>query len=444
MRRLGLATMLALSVVGCRRAAGPAAVTERSARGLSPAEATDLDPAPDVLQVRLTAAKNPEGSLFLYAYNGQNPGPTLRAKLGDTLVVELDNQLDGPTTIHWHGLHVPFEMDGVAWMRDPVGPGETFTYRFELQQAGTFWYHPHFDTDRQVEGGLHGVLIVEDPAEPATDEELVLVFDAADEPRHGSEAHGHGKIVTAWRVNGATRPTFSAQGGQTVRVRMLNASNAGYLALSGGAIEVIGGDQGLLSARARPERLVLGPGDRAELEWRLGTDGFTLQTQPYSLNGGLAYGEPIPVLDVAVSSPAPAPSPVAWPFDGAATREDPGRTDILYAFAGSDRTGRWLINGEAFPNVTIEELPLGEGAVIEVRNLSSSEHPFHVHGMSFEVLSVNGVAPATRQVEDTLNVRIRDVVRLYVEPTVVGDWMTHCHILPHAEDGMMTVLRVVR
>ncbi|MCB9645447.1 MAG: multicopper oxidase domain-containing protein [Deltaproteobacteria bacterium] len=92
--------------------------------------------------------------------------------------------------------------------------------------------------------------------------------------------------------------------------------------------------------------------------------------------------------------------------------------------------------------MTIHELPVGQPRIIEVRNLSPSEHPFHTHGMSFEVLSINGQAPAARRVEDTLNLGIRDAVRLLVRPEVPGDWMTHCHILPHAEDGMMTVLRV--
>lgn len=424
----------------CRRPATPEVAVQR--RALSPLEATDLDPAPDVLRVQLTAARLPQGQPYLYAYEGQNPGPTLRAKLGDTLQVELTNQLEDATTIHWHGLHVPFDMDGVAWMREPVGPGQTMTYRFVLNQVGTFWYHPHFNTAQQVEGGLYGFLVVEDPTQPVADEELLLVFDAESEPSVGHSASGHGKIVTKWRVNGQPRPTYTATGGRTVRARLLNASNAGYLALSAEQLRVIAHDQGLLAQPESPAVLVLGPGDRAELELSIGAEGFTLQALPYSLNGGLAYGPPVPVLDVAVNAPAPAPAPLSWAFTGAPPRPDPGQTDLLYAFAGSDRTQTWLINGERFPNVTIESLPVGQGAVIEVRNLSSTEHPFHLHGMSFEILSVNGEAPAFRRVEDTLNLKIRDVVRLYVEPTEVGDWMAHCHILPHAEDGMMTVLRV--
>ncbi len=438
MKRLLYALALLVLATSCKRSP-EAPVT--STQAISPMEAPDLDPAQDILHVRLVAGTSSNDG-FSYAYSDQNPGPTLRAKLGDTLRVELVNALNMPTTIHWHGLHVPYDMDGVTWMRDPVAPGETFTYTFVLNQAGTFWYHPHFNTDRQVEGGLYGMLIVQDPAEPAADEELLLVFDAADESATGHSAYGHGKIVTQWRVNGALVPTFRATGGTSVRVRIVNVSNAGYLALGDTQLRVIAHDQGLLPQLQTPDMLVLAPGDRAELQWLIAEDGFVVKALPYSLNGGLAYGDPVPVLAVQVNAPAPAPPALPYAFMDAAPRPDPGHTDVLYAFAGSDRSQDWVINAERFPNITVQEIALGQGAVIEIRNLSSTEHPFHIHGMNFEVLSVNGQAPAYRRIEDTVNLRIRDIMRVYVEPTVAGDWMAHCHILPHAEDGMMTVLRV--
>ncbi|MEL6182255.1 MAG: multicopper oxidase domain-containing protein, partial [Myxococcota bacterium] len=199
----------------------------------SPAEAEDLDPDDDVLRVRLVAqAHEGEMGAVVYAYNGQRPGPTLRAKVGDRLVVELDNQLTMPTTLHWHGVKVPFEMDGVVWMGEPVAPGASRLISFELNQAGTYWYHPHFNTASQVDRGLYGALIVEDPSHPNPDETLVLMFDTPDEdiePHHG---HGHGRLATAWWVNGHQRPTFTLTGGTRVRARLINASNVGYLDLN--------------------------------------------------------------------------------------------------------------------------------------------------------------------------------------------------------------------
>lgn len=426
----------------------------------APADAEDLDPADDIVRYQLVADELEGDTRYRYAFNGQNPAPTLRARVGDTVVVELTNQLAQPTTIHWHGVAVPWAMDGVTWMQDPIAPGETFTYEFQVNRAGTFWYHPHFNTANQVDGGLFGMLVVEDPSDPIPDTEVLLVIDSADEflgdpdavmghgggmPEDGAGNHfGHGseRVRRTWYVNGVEEPELVLPAGSTARVRILNASNTGYAALRWPRIRHIANDQGLLPSLQEPERLVLAPGDRADAEWLIDDDGFVVELDPYSLNGGDAYGPPRTLMTVVADGGDPAPPGLAWPFGGGEPTADPGSTDVLYAFAGSDRTGLWMINGEFFPDVTIAELELGQTAVIEVRNLSPTEHPFHLHGLHFEVLSVNAVAPGYRRVEDTINLKIRDVVRLLVTADNPGDWMAHCHILPHAEGGMMTVLRV--
>lgn len=410
------------------------------------AVAEDLDPADGVVRVALVAEQVDDGPFGVrYTYNGMSPGPTIRAQRGDTVEIELTNALDTPTTIHWHGLHVPFAMDGVVWMGEPIAPGATFTYSFTVDQVGTYWYHPHFDTAKQVDAGLYGAFVVESPDEPAVDADLVFVADSLDEHRGGATdlAVGHGRNVRRWQVNGVEDGVVTVRGGDVVRARFVNAANHGYLKLTwDGDIEQIASDQGLLPALQTPDAIGLGPGDRADVVWRVGEDGFDVWTEAYSLNGGETLRDPIRLFQVSVEDPAPAPAMPAWPFDGLTPTPDPGYADIVYAFAGSDRSGTWRINGEAFPDVTIESFPAGEERYIEVRNLSPSEHPFHIHGMGFEVVSINGEPPPYRMVEDTLNLKVRDIVRLRVDSTNRGDWMTHCHILEHAEDGMMTVLRV--
>lgn len=410
-----------------------------------PASAEVAEPTGETLALTLTATQTETG----YAYDGgagpQSPGPVLRATLGDTLEVELVNALPDPTTIHWHGVEVPWEMDGVTWQQAPIAPGERFTYSFPLNHAGTFWYHPHFDTARQVDLGLYGVLIVEDPAEPKADEELVLVFDTASEFTETLEAHATNDRARRWLVNGQAQPELGLAGGSVVRARLLNASSHGYLSIpwpEAANARQIGGDQGLLAAPRTPELLVLGPGDRAEVELRIGEAGFAVETTIHSVHGGAAYGDPLPLFSVAVEGPAPAPEPLDWPFSGAAPTADPGHTDIYYTLQGSDAGGGWLINGERFPDVTIEAIPLGATRIIEVRNLSPAEHPFHTHGHHFEVLSIDGQPPTHRTLDDTLNIGIRQSARLRLVATNPGEWMTHCHILPHADFGMMTVLKV--
>lgn len=396
----------------------------------NPAEAVDLDDADDVLHAAFV--------LEDFAYNGQVPGPTLRATLGDTLVVDLENRLDVETSIHWHGLDVPYAMDGVTWQTDPVASGGSFTYTFALEQAGTFWYHPHFDTERQVDLGAYGMLIVEDPSEPQAGREILVALDIPDEASDDADhVHGFEHAVGSWQANGFDVPEIPVSAGETVLVRLLNSSNVGYVSLDG--VRVVGNDQGLLASPE--ETALLGPGDRVVLEFSPGAEAIPVSTGPHSLAGvGLDEDQLLFTLVPEGSGAAAAPLDFAW--TSATPSADPGQTDALYTFHGDEHTGEWAINGEQYPDVSIETLGLGGTYVIEVRNLSPTEHPFHLHGMNFEVLSIDGVAPELRRVEDTLNVPIRAAVRLLVEADNPGDWMTHCHILPHAHGGMMTVLRV--
>src|SRR5919199_2802598 len=110
-------------------------------------------------------------------FNGQVPGPTIEAEVGDTLVVEFTNELSEPTTIHWHGLRVPADMDGTESVQRAVEPGESFEYRFAVPDAGTFWYHSHVNETEQLERGLYGALIVRGLDEPTLDRERVLLLD---------------------------------------------------------------------------------------------------------------------------------------------------------------------------------------------------------------------------------------------------------------------------
>jgi len=419
-------------------------------------DAEDLDPDDDVVHVRLTAApathtitdwRTGESRIVEgYAFNGVVPGPTIRAKVGDRVIVDVENGLDVPTTVHWHGLDVPVEMDGVPWMRAPIGAGETHTYTYTVEQAATAWYHPHFDTVHQVDLGLYGVFVVEDPAEPGADRDMVVVMDDWSELQgdaaYADEVHGAHGMEGWWTANGAVSPALPVVGGETLRLRVLNASNHGYLDLSMEAARVLARDQGLLPALEAVAGEVLGPGDRVELLVQPAGADLTLLDAPYSLNGGEAHGETAARLELPLSGPAAAAADLGWELSGAAPSADPGRTDITWTFQGSMHHDDWMISGERFPDVTIPEVPLGEELIIEVRNLSATEHPFHKHGAHFEVLSIDGVAPPYKRVEDTVNIPLFGAARLRVLPTRPGDWMTHCHILPHADGGMMTVLRV--
>ena len=139
--------------------------------GLKLAEAPDTNPDPNVVEVAITAKiaeveVAPGRTVRAWTYNGGLPGPLIRTKVGDRLIVHFVNELDEPTTIHWHGVRVPIEMDGVPGIsQDPVKKGESFTYDFVVRDASLYWYHPHVMSAAQVGYGLYGALLVEDPAD---------------------------------------------------------------------------------------------------------------------------------------------------------------------------------------------------------------------------------------------------------------------------------------
>ncbi len=427
----------------------------------APPLAEDLDERDDHVHFSLTPAPNTftisdwqartriavDGS----SYNGSHPAPTLVAKVGDTVRVDVDNRLEDPTTIHWHGLSVPFEMDGVAWMRDPIYSGDSYAYEYTVQKPGTYWYHPHFDTEAQVDRGLYGALIVTDPDDPVVDRELVLLLDDWTEdqalPTDPDHVHGAHGAEGLWTVNGLVRPALTVTAGERIRLRLINTSNQGYLWLGGGSDDllVIGRDQGLLARPEEVDRELMAPGDRVDLLWTPGTDTTApaLVDWPYSLHGGEALGDETPLLDVTVEGDAPAATTDDWPAADRTPTPDTEPPAFVYTFQGSAHTDDWLINGERFPDVTIQQLSLGETVVFEVRNLSSTEHPFHLHGLHMELLARDGVPPAQFADVDTVNLGLYETLRLRTTADNLGAWMAHCHILPHGDGGMMTVLEVV-
>ena len=119
----------------------------------------------------------PGKTVKAWGFNNQLPGPILKAKQGETLVVKVKNNLTEPTIIHWHGIRLPASMDGTGGVQKPIEPGEEFEYRFVVPDAGTFWYHSHHNETVQLEKGMYGALIVEDITDPLFDGEKVIMID---------------------------------------------------------------------------------------------------------------------------------------------------------------------------------------------------------------------------------------------------------------------------
>jgi FtsP/CotA-like multicopper oxidase with cupredoxin domain len=399
--------------------------------------------------------------LRVWAYNDQVPGPTLRIRLGETVRVTFTNDLPQPTTIHWHGVRVPNAMDGVPGVtQPPVRPGETFVYEFTPKDAGTFWFHPHLRSSEQIERGLFGVLIVEDRAPRPYTRDVVWVLDdwlltdrgeifPQFNTRHDLAHDGRwGNVVT---VNGRTDEQLVVSAGERIRLRLLNVANGRVFLPDLAGLDAVGiAVDGMYAARPfDPAGFELAPGNRLDLDVtipaeRRGSrfrvrDVFT--RQPIHLADIVV--DDATVATPAFASPAAAHVPV-WPDAITA----PLRTELhLDARAGGPFGIQWTINGVAFDHEGHEAhatqfLPDGEWSKLRFTNDSFRLHPMHIHGLFFKLLARNGTRVDEPHWRDTVLLHAKETVDVGVVPLDPGLWMLHCHILEHAESGMMTLVEV--
>jgi FtsP/CotA-like multicopper oxidase with cupredoxin domain len=418
--------------------------------------------APREIHVQLEARETtweiaPGRFVAAWGYQGSVPGPAIIAHQGDTLVAQLVNHLPEPTVIHWHGLRLPAPMDGTEHVQRLVQPGERFEYRFELPDAGTFWYHSHANETVQIERGLYGALVVLGPDEPAFDADRVLVLDDLKLDRYGRIAkqalfdrHSgrEGKVLL---INGRSAPQYQIAAGQVERWRLVNACNARYVRLSigGRPFHVIGGDGGLRAGTIATTETLLAPGNRVELAVGPFEDEgveLAIESLPYRRTamkrprrdvwGTLRVGPRAP--SVASIPVAPATFEPLLPLGPVA----PTRTVRLGArmtLHGHD----WLMNGEIHHHDA--PVKVGELQVWELVNETGMDHPFHLHGFFFQVVAIDGVPIVPTAWEDTVNVVGKGRVTIAFRPDDrPGMWMYHCHILEHHAAGMMGHFEVVR
>jgi FtsP/CotA-like multicopper oxidase with cupredoxin domain len=391
-----------------------------------------------------------------FTYNGQVPGPTIEAWVGDTIVVRLRNSLAEPTMIHWHGLRVPAHMDGTQVVQSAVAPGETFEYRFVAPDAGTFWYHSHHNETVQLEKGLYGALIVRQPDEPTVDSERVLVFDDVKLNRKGDFAKFDGWIEEhtgregkSRLVNGRVEPELVVAGGQVERWRVINASSARYIRLSigGTSFSILGTGGGFIESPVAATEVLLVPGNRVDIAvgpFREG-DIISIDSLPYDRHTGKKTVERFATVRVSESQASSAVIPhrlrsIEPLAEFAAT---PTRSVKLSERLSIRRGTDFMINDERHHNDA--PVTVGELQIWDIHNASHMDHPFHLHGFFFQILAVNGVAPGFRSWEDTVNVPPRgNVLVAWMPDDRPGTWMYHCHILEHHAGGMMANFAVVR
>ncbi|WP_245872683.1 multicopper oxidase domain-containing protein [Deinococcus planocerae] len=231
----------------------------------------------------------PNVQVAAYAVNRQVPGPRLQLTQGDRVRINVKNSLPESTTIHWHGLIVPNNMDGPADVtQQPIAPGETFTYEFTVRQAGTYFYHSHKNPDRQQGLGLYGALLVKPKSaagEPKAD------LDSTVQLQEWLQREGYtfpamimeGALPNFFTINGKAYPetdTIRMKVGQTVRLRFVGSNNnfVHPMHVHGGPFEVVARDGETLkeSARYLADTVNVGPGQRYDVIWKAREKGTWL------------------------------------------------------------------------------------------------------------------------------------------------------------------------
>ena len=422
-----------------------------------------------VLSVTLEARESPVmlGPVQIKGatYDGVYGGPVLRVKPGDTLKLRLINHLPQATNIHFHGMEVSPQGHGDNSMH-MVAPGDSWDYEIAIPKdhpPGVYWFHTHAHSfaERQLMGGLSGTLVVEGfqdevPATKPLKERLFALKEFSPDRRGdlNTVPKPYNRIIKS--INGQVMPKIDIRPGETQLWRFSDQTANTYfrLSLEGHAFTVIGRDSRPVVHPETVKEVMFGPSERIDLlVTGAGAGAYRLVAEQTSTGpaGDVFAAQNMALLVSApdASQPAPAPlAPLTLAAAGAgkpipAAHIDAERTVI---FSEDPVTGLFFINHATFDHDRVDvKVPLGSTEDWTIRNSSEELHIFHIHQVGFQVLSINGKAVPFDGLQDTVNVPIHGEVKIriaFTDPTIVGRFMFHCHILEHEDKGMMAQIEV--
>ena len=225
--------------------------------------------------------------LRMLAYNGSIPGPTLHVDQGGEITVQVRNDGDTETTVHWHGLRLENRYDGVPHeTQKPIPVGGAFTYKLQFPDAGFYWYHPHVREDYGQEMGLYGTIVVQPSAAsfwPPADRFVSLTLDdllvegghIAPFRRSGATHTAMGRFGNVMLINGEASFSGEAAVGEVVRLYLVNTANTRIFnfAVLGARMKLVGGDSGRFERETFVDEVMLAPSERAVLDVLFETDG---------------------------------------------------------------------------------------------------------------------------------------------------------------------------
>lgn len=389
-----------------------------------------------------------------WTFNGQAPGPLLRTQQGDLVVVHVVNHLSFGITIHWHGIDSYNSADGVAGVtQNAIAPGQTYTYRFFTNDAGTYWYHSHQLAFAESMGGLFGMLIV-DPKTPT-------IHADVDESVAIHEWNGaNGQPILTMNDAAGTLNT-DARPGQWVRLRIVDTSNAASTAphlvtLVGTPFKVVSLDGHDLSGPQwlNEVPLPIGTAQRYDLLFQMPMHGSVALVMADENDNSHYLPAPAVVLGQG-TVPSSLPPVTKWfdltiygqPAPTAITLQshfDATDSIVLNNQIGTSlgRVGMtYTMNGKVFPNTGMIMVKYGQLVKLHLDNQSDLYHPIHLHGHIFTVLARNGQPLTGSPIRlDTILIAPHTNYDIAFVANNPGIWMIHCHNFLHANWGMDMML----
>ncbi|CDN41297.1 MULTISPECIES: multicopper oxidase family protein [Paenibacillus] len=479
-------------------------------------------------EFNLTASQSnqeiaPGKTLPVWTFNNSVPGPQIRVKQGDTIKVNLKNQLPEPVTIHWHGVPVPNAMDGIPGVtQNAVQPGQSFTYEFKADVPGTYWYHSHQDSVNQLDRGLYGAFIVEPKEGTDVDRDYTLVLDewmssgemsgmnmsggnmsemdhskmnmgssdgkdnkssmnmsgnlsgmdhstmnmgnenkASTNTDNSSMNMGHDmSMYDLYTINGKSGSLVDqlpVKEGDKVRIRLINAGFLSHqIHLHGHEFKVIATDgQPINNPGILNDNVVsIAPGERYDIEFVASNPGQWLiedhgdKAAVKGMKATIAYeGAPAGSDKANEAEKLTAVDMSRYGQVGKANFKLDQKYNLEYTMNLNTemKNGEmvYTINRKTFPET--EPINVKKGDTVKVRlvnNSKTDDHPMHLHGHFFQVLSKNGKPlEGSPIIKDTLNLKPGEEYVVAFEANNEGNWMFHCHDLHHASAGMVTELK---
>jgi FtsP/CotA-like multicopper oxidase with cupredoxin domain len=427
----------------------------------------------------VTVELAPTRIISTIGYNGTSPGPILRMKEGKPVIVEVINDTDVPELVHWHGLFLPPEVDGVEEENTPmVPPRGRIRYQFTPRPAGTRWYHTHTmagsDLHRGAYTGQFGFLLIDSASNPGKyDQEVFLALrewepffnpeedDDDDETNSGPTPERPKVLDTApaglevgyqmFSINdkalGAGEP-IRVQAGQRVLIHLLNASASmnRRIALPGHRFQVLALDGNTVPTPQAVDVIDIGPGERVDAIVEMNQPGVWIlgTTTDDVRNAGLGV-----LIGYANQHKQPqwvAPAKPVWDytiFGRAGSQPAPDATiDMIFQKvpSGAGLFNSWTVNGKEYPHDQEFVLKQGGRYRLVFRNRSEDAHPLHMHRHLFEVVEINGKATAG-VMKDTVVVPGYGRVSVDLVADQPGLTLFHCHIQQHMDYGFKALFR---